>query len=66
MNEREIFLEALELPTPEARVAYLQVACGSDVTLRRRVDELLKAHFSNDSLSMNLRGWGLERLGQGE
>ena len=36
--------------TPEARVAYLQLGCGSDVTLRRNVDELLKEHFSNDSL----------------
>jgi serine/threonine protein kinase len=50
VTEREIFFEALEMPTPEARVAYLQVACGSDVTLRRKVDELLKEHFSNDSL----------------
>lgn len=50
MTEREIFLEALEMPTPEARVAYLQVACGSDITLRQKVDELLKEHFSNDSL----------------
>jgi hypothetical protein len=31
-------------------VAYLQLGCGSDVTLRRNVDELLKEHFSNDSL----------------
>jgi len=50
VTEREIFLEALEMPTPEARVAYLQVVCGSDVALRRKVDELLKEHFSNDSL----------------
>ncbi|HWN94963.1 MAG TPA: WD40 repeat domain-containing serine/threonine protein kinase, partial [Methylomirabilota bacterium] len=50
MNEREIFFEALEMPTPEARAAYLQGACGRDVTLRRKVDELLKEHFSNDSL----------------
>src|SRR5574342_1277567 len=50
MTEREIFLEALEIPAPEARAAYLQGACGRDVTLRRKVDELLKEHFSNDSL----------------
>src|SRR5688572_16808000 len=50
MTEREIFLEALEMGTPEARAAYLQGACGRDVTLRRKVDELLKEHFSNDSL----------------
>ena len=50
MTEREIFLEALEMATPEARATYLQGACGQDVTLRRKVDELLKEHFSNDSL----------------
>jgi WD40 repeat protein/serine/threonine protein kinase len=50
MTEREIFFEALEMSTPEARAAYLQGACGRDVTLRHKVDELLKEHFSNDSL----------------
>jgi WD40 repeat protein/serine/threonine protein kinase len=50
MTEREIFFEALEISTPEARATYLQGACGRDVILRRRVDELLKEHFSNDSL----------------
>ena len=50
MTEREIFLEALEMPTPESRAAYLQDACGRDVALRRKVDELLKEHYSNDSL----------------
>ena len=50
MTEREIFLEALEMATPEARAAYLQGACGRDATLRHKVDELLKEHFSNDSL----------------
>ena len=48
LNEREIFLEALELPTPEARAAYLQGACGHDVTLRREVDKLLKEHYSDE------------------
>src|SRR5258705_245241 len=48
MTEREIFFEALEMNTPEARAAYLQGACGRDVSLRRKVDELLKEHFSND------------------
>src|SRR5437899_3850135 len=42
MTEQEIFLEALEMTTPEARAAYLQGACGRDVTLRRKVDELLE------------------------
>ena len=50
MTEREIFLEALEMATPEARAAYLQGACRGDVTLRRKLEELLKEHFSQDSL----------------
>src|SRR5262245_10915759 len=57
LTEREIFFEALEMATPEAREAYLQVACGRDVALYRKVDELLKEHFSNDSL---LAGSALE------
>jgi serine/threonine protein kinase len=60
MNEREIFLEALEMAAPEARAAYLQAACGQDVALRRRVEELLKEHFSNDTL---LAGPALEGPG---
>src|SRR5215470_12449452 len=50
MTERDIFFEALEMATPEARAAYLQGTCGADVTLRRKVEELLKEHLSNDSL----------------
>jgi serine/threonine protein kinase/tetratricopeptide (TPR) repeat protein len=50
MTEREIFLEATEMAMPESRATYLQAACGADVTLRRRVEELLKEHFSTDNL----------------
>jgi len=50
MTEREIFFEALEMGTPESRAAYLHAACGGDAALRRKVEELLKEHFSNDSL----------------
>jgi serine/threonine protein kinase/WD40 repeat protein len=50
MTEREIFFSALDCDTPEARAAYLQGACGLDVTLRRKVEELLREHFANDSL----------------
>jgi serine/threonine protein kinase/WD40 repeat protein len=57
LTKREIFFEALEIPTPEARAAYLQAACGGDVVLRRKVEELLKEHFSDDSL---LAGSALE------
>ena len=30
---------------PDGRAAFLDWACGGDVELRRRVDELLAAHF---------------------
>jgi serine/threonine protein kinase len=50
VTEREFFLNALEMSTPEARAAYLHQACAGDVTLRLKVEELLKEHFSNDSL----------------
>ncbi len=44
MNERTIFLEAMEQPSPERRDAFLAQACGNDAQLRRKVDELLQAH----------------------
>src|SRR5262245_7680434 len=50
MTEREIFLEALELPNADARSAYLLGACGKDFTLRRKVELLLQEHFASDSL----------------
>src|SRR5437868_1584520 len=50
VTEREIFFEALEMTTSEARAAYLQSVCGRNFTLRRQVEELLKEHLSNDSL----------------
>src|SRR5262245_29946800 len=39
-----IFFAALEKPTAEERVAYLDEACGGDPDLRRRVERLLVAH----------------------
>jgi WD40 repeat protein len=39
-----IFAEALELPDPAARAAYLDRACGGDANLRGRVEALLAAH----------------------
>src|ERR1051325_2855375 len=50
MTEREIFLEAIEMITPEARAEYLHGVCAQDVDLRGKVEELLREHFSNDSL----------------
>jgi hypothetical protein len=41
---QSVFLAAAEQPSPEARAAYLDQACGDDAALRRRVEELLRAH----------------------
>jgi tetratricopeptide (TPR) repeat protein/serine/threonine protein kinase len=38
-----IFLTALEKASPLERAAYLDVACGSDLELRQRVETLIKA-----------------------
>jgi serine/threonine protein kinase/WD40 repeat protein len=49
MHEREILLAALEHPRPEERAAYLAQACGTDATLRKRVESLLRASEVQDS-----------------
>ncbi len=43
MNERAVFLAALEIDDPERRAAYLQDACGDDTESRRNLEELLQA-----------------------
>jgi eukaryotic-like serine/threonine-protein kinase len=44
MNERTLFLEALEQDDPAKRSAYLEAACAGDSALRFRVEALLKSH----------------------
>lgn len=44
MNERTIFLEALEKDNPEHRRAFLDEVCREDAELRQRVETLLSAH----------------------
>jgi serine/threonine protein kinase len=44
MNERSVFLAALEIGEPAARAAYLDQACHCDPALRRGVEALLAAH----------------------
>src|SRR6516162_2105032 len=44
MNERSIFLEALDQADPTQRSAYLDEACAGDAALRQRVEALLKTH----------------------
>ena len=45
-SEQAVFAEALQRAVPDARAAYLDEACGSDVALRRRVEALLSAAAS--------------------
>jgi eukaryotic-like serine/threonine-protein kinase len=42
-SEQSVFAEALRRDTAEARDAYLDGACGTDIALRRRVEALLRA-----------------------
>src|SRR5262245_3222369 len=44
MNERTIFLAALDRTDPAKRAAYLDEACAGDAGLRSRVEELLGWH----------------------
>jgi eukaryotic-like serine/threonine-protein kinase len=42
-REESLFSAAMELPTPEARAAFLREACSGDDQLRQRVQALLEA-----------------------
>jgi serine/threonine protein kinase/Flp pilus assembly protein TadD len=44
MNERSIFMAALERESAPERSAYLDEACGGDTALRQRVEALLASH----------------------
>src|SRR5687767_1160973 len=44
MNERSIFIAALERQSTPERAAFLDEACGLDAALRRRIEELLRSH----------------------
>lgn len=43
-TERDLFLEALERPTPEERAAFLDQTCAHDPILRAAVEALLQNH----------------------
>ena len=49
MNERDIFIEALQLLDSEQRSAFLDRACGQDVQLRERVEMLLHREEEDSS-----------------
>ena len=48
-NLKEIFHSAVMLPSKE-RAAYLDQACDGDLSLRRRVEELLRSHEETGNL----------------
>src|SRR5262245_4780433 len=49
MNERSIFLEALDKEDATQRSAFLDTACSGDDSLRLRVEALLKSQFEAGS-----------------
>jgi serine/threonine protein kinase/tetratricopeptide (TPR) repeat protein len=49
MNERDIFIEALQRPDRAERRVYLDEACGTDLALRRGVEALLQKHANAGS-----------------
>jgi serine/threonine protein kinase/tetratricopeptide (TPR) repeat protein len=53
MNERSIFMEALEFDDPREREAHILRACGGDERLRARVEALLRRHQSDDVLALD-------------
>src|SRR5262245_61732752 len=44
MNERTVFLAALDIADPAERIDYLDRACAGDAALRAQVETLLAAH----------------------
>jgi hypothetical protein len=49
MNERDIFIAALEIEDHDSVQAFLTEACGDDQQLLSRVQELLASHAVGDS-----------------
>jgi WD40 repeat protein/serine/threonine protein kinase len=49
MNERTIFLNALDEVDPERRRAYLDFACAGNPALRSRIEALLQSHQELDT-----------------
>ena len=53
---RDVFLAALERPSPAAQAAYLDEACGDDAALRVRVEALLESHREDEFLETPAHG----------
>jgi eukaryotic-like serine/threonine-protein kinase len=55
-NERELFIQLLELQTASERQAFFERHCGSNTTLRARLLELLAAHEEAGNFLQGERG----------
>jgi eukaryotic-like serine/threonine-protein kinase len=53
MQERAIFIEALQKADPTMRAAFLEAACGRDDGLRARVERLLVEHERQESFFLD-------------
>ena len=53
MNEREIFMAALDRENEADRAVYIAEACGSNDELRNRVGKLLEQHAREDSFLLD-------------
>src|SRR5690242_19533480 len=58
-RECELFLQALEQPTPAAQKAFLEKACANDPALRATLQELLAHHTDDQFLETPAVGAGL-------
>jgi WD40 repeat protein/tRNA A-37 threonylcarbamoyl transferase component Bud32 len=63
MNERQIFLGALDLKDAAMRAAYLDRVCSGNPALRQRIEELLQSHAERGSF---LEVAALEQLAQND
>jgi WD40 repeat protein/serine/threonine protein kinase/tetratricopeptide (TPR) repeat protein len=50
LNEEAVFAEALEIPDPQERAAYLDRACAGNLGLRHNVESLLAAYAAGQFL----------------
>jgi serine/threonine protein kinase/WD40 repeat protein len=48
-RQKDLFMQALEITTPEERADFLARECGGDDDLRRQIEALLTAHGVTDS-----------------
>ena len=60
MQERDIFIEALQKESAAARAAFLHDACGDDTALRQRVERLLLEHDRQESFILDSPAPGVE------